>query len=157
MNSFQLEGIAIGTSKLHKYTNAPLTKSHCQQLFYSACKAWNSEKSLSKLHIFCIYLYILPLANDISCPSKFLDEYGPSSRCAKSIGKIKTSHVRHWQIKLQFSYLRFKHPNILYTSDELSRSNFFSGVYHFQDTQDEKVRGDRPQKKNRPQKFIRST
>ena len=26
---------------------------------------------------------------------------------------------------MQFSYLRFKHPNILHTSDELSRSNFF--------------------------------
>ncbi len=33
--------------------------------------------------------------------------------------------VRRQQIKMQFSYLHFKHSNILRTSDELSRSNFF--------------------------------
>ncbi len=32
---------------------------------------------------------------------------------------------RHQRIKMQFSYLHFKHPNILRTSDELSRSIFF--------------------------------
>ncbi len=31
---------------------------------------------------------------------------------------------RPQQIKMQFSYLHFRHPNILRTSDELSRSNF---------------------------------
>ncbi len=28
---------------------------------------------------------------------------------------------------MQFSYLHFKHPNILHTSDELSRADFFLG------------------------------
>ncbi len=32
---------------------------------------------------------------------------------------------RRRQIKMQFSDLHFKHPHILHTSDELSRSNFF--------------------------------
>ncbi len=32
---------------------------------------------------------------------------------------------RRRKIKMQFSYLHFKHPHILRTSDELSRSNFF--------------------------------
>ncbi len=32
---------------------------------------------------------------------------------------------RHWQIKMQFSYLRLKHPKILRTLDQLSQSNFF--------------------------------
>ncbi len=34
---------------------------------------------------------------------------------------------RHRRIKMQFSYLHFKQPNILHTSDELSRSIFFMG------------------------------
>ncbi len=29
---------------------------------------------------------------------------------------------RWWQIKMQYSYLQFKHPNILRTSDEVSLS-----------------------------------
>ncbi len=41
---------------------------------------------------------------------------------------------------MQFSYLHFKHTNILHTSEGLSRSNFFSGVYHPQYTRDEKHR-----------------
>ncbi len=32
---------------------------------------------------------------------------------------------RRSRIKMQFSYLHFKQPNILHTSDELSRPNFF--------------------------------
>ena len=36
---------------------------------------------------------------------------------------------RRQQIKMQFLYLHFKHPNILCTLDELSQSIFFSGVY----------------------------
>ncbi len=39
---------------------------------------------------------------------------------------------------MQFSYLHFKHPNILPTLDELSRL-IFSEVYHPQDVRDEKV------------------
>ncbi len=35
--------------------------------------------------------------------------------------------IRHWRIKMQFLYLRFKHPNILRSLDELSRSNFLLG------------------------------
>ncbi len=31
---------------------------------------------------------------------------------------------------MQFSDLHFKHPHILHTWDDLSRSNFFSSVYH---------------------------
>ncbi len=37
---------------------------------------------------------------------------------------IQNKKRRH-QIKKQFLYLHFRHPNILRTSDELSRSNFF--------------------------------
>ncbi len=33
--------------------------------------------------------------------------------------------LRRRQIKMQFLDLHFKHPHILHTSDELSRSNFF--------------------------------
>ncbi len=47
------------------------------------------------------------------------------------IAELKTTpsegHLlkRHPKIKMQFSHLHFKHLNILYTSDELSQSNFF--------------------------------
>ncbi len=34
-------------------------------------------------------------------------------------------HLRHQQIKMQFSYLHFKHPKILRNLDKLSLSNFF--------------------------------
>ncbi len=40
---------------------------------------------------------------------------------------------------MQFSYLHFRHPNILRTSDEHIAVEFFSGVYHPQDVRDEKV------------------
>ncbi len=57
-----------------------------------------------------------------------------SANCRSSItGQLR----RRSQIKMQFSQLHFNHPNILRTSDELSQ--FFSGVYHPQDTRDEKV------------------
>ncbi len=35
--------------------------------------------------------------------------------------------VRCWQIKMQFLYLQFKHPNIFVTLDELSKLNFILG------------------------------
>ncbi len=35
--------------------------------------------------------------------------------------------LRRSRIKMQFSWLHFKHPNILRTLDELSRWNFFLG------------------------------
>ncbi len=37
--------------------------------------------------------------------------------------KCRKKTERHRQIKMQFSYLHFKHPDILPTSDELLRSN----------------------------------
>ncbi len=41
---------------------------------------------------------------------------------------------------MQFSFLHFKHPNILHASDELTfMVESFSGVYHPQDVRDEKV------------------
>ncbi len=46
--------------------------------------------------------------------------------------------LRHGRIKMQFLHLRFKHPKNSCTSDELSGSNFFSGVYHPKDVPDEK-------------------
>ncbi len=50
---------------------------------------------------------------------------------------------RRRRIKSKCSYFLFEHPNIfnviLRTSDEFSRSNFFSGVYHPKDTRDEKA------------------
>ena len=52
---------------------------------------------------------------------------------------IISGRIRHWRIKSKFLYFLFEQPNILCTLDELSWSNFFSGVYHPQDTQDEKV------------------
>ena len=43
------------------------------------------------------------------------------------------------RIKSKFSCRWFEQPNILCTSEELRSVEFFSGVYHPQDTQDEKV------------------
>ncbi len=54
-----------------------------------------------------------------------LDTVYPFHFIGELILYVSKRKIRRRQIKMQFSYLHFRHLNILRTADELSRSNFF--------------------------------